>query len=494
MRSFYRLPLTCSVLFFTVLPQLVASETSSRPYDVLSYDWSVTLTFEKSPDPDSAWRSLFSPLNELQAEATISLRNVGAAHLNEIPLLFNRLLKPSAIEVAGQARPFQHELRGLEGNESLQINYVRVSLAQPLEPGAELEIFVRYGGQLMGYPESGSLYVRETLDPDFTILRSETYCYPRITRPTDEHAGWAARHDAFDQTLRVTVPVGHVAVNGGRSHGEQRKGNNITYTFASHEPDSAIQIPIAPYRSIETGGHRIFHFEKSEQGARRLAGQLDKAMVLLRSWFGPPPTKRGLTIAEIPEFFGSQAGALIIQTTGAFNDPEKFPELYHELTHIWNPPDVDDKPSRWNEGLATLLQAMVEARLSEQSHLDEYLGGIFVRLKKSFASDESLRGVAMKDYGEMDMTGFSYRTGALFFGLLREVVGEDEFLAFLARYSRDHQKTGSRDAEFAAAITAQLGEGAGMLVERFFLSSAHVDEILHAESWAELRDRYRSEN
>jgi hypothetical protein len=33
------------------------------------------------------------------------------------------------------------------------------------------------------------LYVRETLDPDFTILRYETFCYPQVSPPEKDAAG-----------------------------------------------------------------------------------------------------------------------------------------------------------------------------------------------------------------------------------------------------------------------------------------------------------------
>ena len=61
---------------------------------------------------------------------------------------------------------------------------------------------------------------------------------------------------------------------------------------------------------------------------------------------------------EIPEGFGSQASATagIILDASAFGDQAQLPQLYHELSHFWNPRDLDVPSPRWNEGLAMYLQ------------------------------------------------------------------------------------------------------------------------------------------
>ena len=157
-------------ILLVFVPGLASGETI-LPYDVLSYNLSVKLEFEKSPEAGLSYRHLFSPLNTLEGEATIVVRNAAPEPLHEISLILNRLLRPKDIHVDGAAPEFHSVLQGLEGRESLQVLNVTVELSRPLDPGNQIEVVIRYGGQLMGYPESGMLYTRETLDPEFTILR-----------------------------------------------------------------------------------------------------------------------------------------------------------------------------------------------------------------------------------------------------------------------------------------------------------------------------------
>jgi len=52
------------------------------------------------------------------------------------------------------------------------------------------------------------LYVRETLDPDFTILRYETFCYPQVSPPEKEavEAARPLRHRNQRPTPHLSFP------------------------------------------------------------------------------------------------------------------------------------------------------------------------------------------------------------------------------------------------------------------------------------------------
>ena len=480
-----RLGAILAVLMTSLALAGFAGAQSSSPYDVLAYRLAVTIDFSESPGPESPYRSLFSVLNELEAEATIRLTNVSNRPQEEVSLVLHRLMKASAIESGGQVLEFTQDLRSLENWENFHIQHLTVRWPEPLAANEETTLTIRYTGQLVGYPEVGMLYVRETLDPDFTILRYETFSYPQVSQP-ERDAVSAARRDDFEWETEVTVPEGNLVVTGGRPSGTATKDGMTTYSFASYEPDGILMIPIAPYQVATSGPHRVFHFAGSSEGVEILKGNLERVMAIYTDWFGPPRLERGLTVAEIPSFFGSQAGPLILQTTEAFNDPERYHEFYHELSHLWNPRDTDPQPCRWNEGLATFLEGLVEDRIARPGFLHDHLSGIFTRLEASAEKNQKLRTVAPIDYGREDMTGFSYSVGALFFALVYEQVGEEALLAFLHDYSQKHRESGSSDQAFAEAIILALPETRN-LVEDWFLTPDFAEAIVATGSWEDLK-------
>lgn len=487
----FRLGWVLAVVISSFVPGSAFAEGTGS-YDVLSYHWEVKVDFAESPGPESRYRSLFSPINALEAKAKIRVRNVSNQPVEEISLILHRLMNASQIDSDGVKLEFTQQIKPLSGWETFHVQHLRVRWAEPLAAGEEANLTLRYAGQLVGYPETGMLYVQETLDPEFTILRYETFCYPQVAEPERDAVQAARRFDVFDQSLEVTVPASHVVTTAGELRGVVEENGNKTYSFASYEPSGIFMVPIAPYKIAASGRHTIFHFETSAQGVNNLQVELERAMALFTAWFGPPKIERGLTIAEIPEFFGSQSGQFILQTSGAFNNPEQYGEFYHELSHLWNPRDVDPKPCRWNEGLATFLEGVVEEHLHGEERLGQHLQAIFESLKGALAKDKKLSTVALIDYGSEEMTSRSYSTGALLFGLLQHRVGEQALLDFVRDYSYEHRESGSSDAQFAEAIVGALGEQARKVVKDWLLTAVWVEILSASESWDQLKETYSS--
>jgi aminopeptidase N len=86
------------------------------------------------------------------------------------------------------------------------------------------------------------------------------------------------------------------------------------------------------------------------------------------------------------------------------------------------------------------------------------------------------------------MTGYSYSTGLLMFGLLDKVVGREKLLAFLGGYFRTHHESGSRDADFVASLSDELGHGAEEIVREWFSSPEFTARLENSASWQEVRE------
>jgi hypothetical protein len=201
----------------------------------------------------------------------------------------------------------------------------------------------------------------------------------------------------------------------------------------------------------------VFYFPADSAGATRLLGQARAALRMLTDWFGPLHGPLHLTITEIPDGWGSQASLVggIIQTAAAFREPRRASELYHEITHLWNAPDLDQPPPRWNEGLATFLENLMSERLDGWTGRAARDSARIARTRQELASDSALRTVPLADYGRRHMTDNSYMVGALMFGALYELVGSDGFGKIVGGYyqkfpaggtTRDFATFGARNA------------------------------------------------
>jgi hypothetical protein len=314
-------------------------------------------------------------------------------------------------------------------------------------------IVVHYGGRLVGYTETGSLYVRDNISPDFTILREDAYAFPVLGVPSWQ-TNRSIPREAFAFSARVTVPAGLVVAMGGRDRGAIRRDSLTTWVYQSDGPVPFLNIAIAPYEMLEQGGIRIFSFPQDSSGARMLSHAVTDALGRYTSWFGSLGENPRLTVMEIPEGWGSQASltAGIIETADAFRDRAQLHQLYHELSHLWNPPDLDQPSPRWNEGLASFLEWRMAAELDGWDGWDNRLDRLEQALRSRCETRNPCATVPFADYGRADMTGLSYQVGALLFHALYRTLGPERFDRTYREFLQQSRARGASSAELLTAF------------------------------------------
>lgn len=475
------------IAFLLILMALVpgaawASGYPERTIDVTSLDLSLTIPLENSG------YDVFE--NKLHGTAQFTLVNTGNERLDVIPVLLYRLMKANAVtDAAGNAIPFSQHLTALENNELMQVNYLQIRPRHGLASGEKITFTITYEGTLAGYTETGMLYVQEKLDPDFTIIRYETYAYPQVLFP-DAGQRREAWKDLYNQTLHVTVPEGHVAVNATPLKGRETVDGMTTFTFESDEARGIIILPIAPYGTVTSGANSIYYLPEDQAGAKALASAMEQAMALYTEWFGPLQQEGGLDVVEIPEWYGSQTDfPMIIQTADAFKTQSELGQLYHELSHLWNVPDPDPDPARWNEGLAMFLQGLMTEKLTGGDSLSAWQQRLFERFKRAVEGQDAL--VPMRDYGTAGVTGLSYSGGGVFFGLLYEILGERKFLRFTGDFYQARYQSGATTQDFIDALHGLGDPRADALVRDWFETARYGEAVSKAKNFADLARRYR---
>ncbi|MGZ6142863.1 MAG: hypothetical protein ACXWLM_05970, partial [Myxococcales bacterium] len=112
----------------------------------------------------------------------------------------------------------------------------------------------------------------------------------------------------------------------------------------------------------------------------------------------------------------------------------------HELSHLWNVPDLDQPSPRWNEGLAMWLQYRIARELDGFAGTDAAAARIRKRLCEAVAKDARLREVPMRRYGEKDMTDYAYLTGFLMFQELDARMGTKSLDSAIRDWFQQHRR------------------------------------------------------
>jgi len=219
----------------------------------------------------------------ISGTARLTVRNLGDAPVSELPLLLNRLMRVrSASAATGEPLAFEQAVVSFVDEPKLQVTSARLALAPPLAAGQERIVVVAWGGPLVGYEETGMLYVKDHVSREFTLLREDAYAFPVVGEPSSASRR-AAPRPGFTFDVRVTVPRGLVVATGGEPRGVEARGAQATYRFASAVPVPFLDIAAAAYEVTDEGGIRIYAFREDAEGARRLRGRVRSALELLSS-------------------------------------------------------------------------------------------------------------------------------------------------------------------------------------------------------------------
>jgi len=399
----------------------------------------------------------------LAGTATLTMENTSEEPVSLIPLLLYRLMMVSEVtDEAGGALAFTQDIVTMVDWPQYQANHITVILDAPLAPGQRTGVRVGYGGYLAGLTETGMRYVKDRIEREFTIIREDALAFPVLGVPSWEQNRAVARAP-FSFRARITVPEDLTVAAGGRMAQRTLAHGQTTFEYRNIEPVAFLNIAIAPYQVLEGQDATVFYFPADSVGAGRVLDRLEAALALLGRWFGPIGLHAGITVIEIPEGFGSQASlaAGIIQTREAFNDSTQYRQLYHELSHLWNAPDLDVPSPRWNEGLASFLERRMAAELDGWPDMAAFMEDAARATVTRFDGNPSYQATPLIDYGKASLTDLSYRVGMLAFYALDRLIGPEAFNAAIGSYLRLYRDTGGTTADLSmvfqrAAPTADM--------------------------------------
>lgn len=465
-----------------ILGAIGVSAALSLPVDTIPQLVQTDLALELRVDYDAG---------TVDGTATLVLRNTGQDPIPVVPLQVGRLMTVTGVEDAdGRQIPFHQDVVQFSDWKRFQVNQIDVILRQALLPGEEQTVTVEYGGVLVGYTETGMQYVRDRVDRDFTILRTDALAFPSVGVPSIAGLRALPRAD-FDFSARITVPSDLIVAAAVPPNSRHEVDGETTWIFQGDQPVPFVNIAIAPFHTLSAEGVRIFHFAADAEGAGRLSEQVRGTMAQYSSWFGTEKPDGTVTIIEIPDGWGSQASLAggIIQTADAFRDLGAMSQLYHEIAHLWHPMDTDVPSIRWNEGFATFLAMRLEAQFEPEPNS-------LARSMEALAGRQRARQVSkripMVEFGERNLTDLSYGTGALMFYMLHESLGPTESDTALGAYIRRYREAGSSTEQFVTSIKETNPAVVSAVLNDWLFSTTWLDRLESGESLADLIESYRA--
>ncbi|MEP7358229.1 MAG: M1 family metallopeptidase [Anaerolineales bacterium] len=341
----------------------------------------------------------------------------------------------------------------------------RVALAQPLAPGASIDLEAEFSGHA---EDSGGNLARFGLTQGVLLAPTFYPLIPRIVngewqtvRPPD--GGDTTNSDTSFYAWRVTAPVGLAVAASGVIASQEKTGDTQTQTLFSG-PMRDIALVVGPLqltqRTLADGVVlNVWVLAEHKDEAAALLDQAGTQEENLDNLVGAYPFAE-LDVVDAPGAYGGveYPGLVFIGVVDAFRGYEE--ATVHEVGHQWfysligddqlTQPWLDEAAASYTEVLYQEKTGGPQAAADAVENFRGYLNA---------ASDPDLpvgRGVG--DYpGPSDYGAIVYGKGALFFDALRRQLGDETFFKFLHNYYAKYRYGFADSAGFEATAEETCG-------------------------------------
>lgn len=409
---------------------------------------------------------LDSAAHQLAARAQVMVRNDGKVPLAIIPLQISSSLNWEQIRSSGRNVPFTVAVLNSDSDHTGQLHEAEVALAQPLLPGATVQLDVMYSGRVVtaaqrlvtiGTPEAVALHTDwDEISPEFTGLRGfgNVVWYPVASVPVilgdgarlfDEIGRHKFENSGCRFSLRLTVefPNGNpptVALINGRpialmvehAHGldsevagiATAKVNDVTLGF--EEPSVFVAVRKAHTEPNVTA----WVTPDNEVAVRTWLDAASAVTPFLERWLGPHPNAR-LTLLDLPDPDDApyETGAMLAASLHEVEADRLNGVLAHALTHAYISPGVKPTPPWLNEGIATFVESLwIERRHGR----DQALGMLEADRAALALAEPPSPGTGSGEPLAVATEPIYYRSKAAYvFWMLRDLAGDEALAAAL---------------------------------------------------------------
>jgi hypothetical protein len=417
---------------------------------------------------------LHSAEQHIAVRALITVRNDGNKPLAHIPLQISSSLNWERIRIiapAGQAKDVTFSVATLnsDADHTGQLHEAAVQLAQPLAPGASLQLDVIYSGPIavnaqrllaIGTPDDIALHSDwDQIGVDFTGLRGfgNVVWYPVSSVPVilgdgarlfDEIGEHKLRVAGAHFRLRLTVEFPHgqapsvalinghlaplsVTDQGGPDGGQEAEVAGVATAGNGGETLSfeAPSLFVAIRKPRNTANTTIWVLPDDQIAAQAWTDAEAAVTPFLQGWLGQRPRSQ-LTLLDLPDpQDASYETSSMLATAIRSASPDQLDGiLAHALTHAWM-----ESPRAWlSEGVAHFMGTLW---VEKQSGRDQALGTLeAARPALALAEPESPGQSPGQPLAEA-ISPVYYRTKAAYvFWMLREVAGDAMLSAALRAY------------------------------------------------------------
>jgi hypothetical protein len=404
--------------------------------------------------------------HHIAVRALLIVRNDGSQPLAHIPLQISSTLNWERIRILGRDVPFPVATLNSDADHTGQLHEAAVLLAEPLAPGASVQLDVTYSGLIdvnaqrllaIGTPDEVAQHSDwDRIAVDFTGLRGfgNVVWYPVASIPVilgdgarlfDEIGQHKLRMAGTHFRLRLAIEFSHglapsVALINGHSvpltvtnpPGLDQEVSG-TATADNQGETLGFEAPslfVAIRKPLTATNTALWVLPDDAASAKAWSDAVTAVTPFLQSWLGEHPRSQ-LTLLDLPDSQDApwETGSMLATAIRPAPPEQLDGILAHALTHAWI-----ESPRAWlSEGLASFMGTLW---VEKQRGRDQALEALESSRPALALAEPASPGENPGQPLEQAISPVYYRTKAAYvFWMLRGIAGDDALSAALRAYS-----------------------------------------------------------
>lgn len=418
----------------------------------------------------------------------VSFRTASEEPITSVNVLLNPALEiTKVVGAGGKNLAYRADHQTVASQAPLELMAATITLAKPILKGARRqEIVIHYKGFLQDLSVSGLTGVKETLHPDFTMIRAQSFGYPVFAEPNMDAIRAAWDHKPFYQVAFLDIP-GHNKVVGNLGVGSKTTNGALTkFEMKSEVPAALMSLAIGDYTIDQHPYYRYAALRTHDTDTSSFTKEVDRIAARFEAALGPPSAKKSLSFIEIPDGFSALSGAGAYFLQPDMKDTHNG-YAFMAINQLWRS-NPTANPNHW----ATGLDLIIESELAINRAVEDESKIAFQHTKDLLAATPKIAKTPLIELAAEGLESVQDPFNVLSFAVLYDLLGHDAFFA-LARDLRSEFSVGYADL---AAVGEYLEDNlknkkARKFVQNWFFKGRISKDMKKAKSFEGLVALYR---
>ncbi|HTB14899.1 MAG TPA: M1 family aminopeptidase [Bryobacteraceae bacterium] len=349
--------------------------------------------------------------------ATVMVRFIPLEDTSQVTFELNNALNISKVT--------DEDGRQVPSSRLAQDMAVKLSLPQTLKRGKVAALTFVYDGKLSGDEESPVFGIKfAAIHPEVSYL-----LYPSRWFPVNDYST-----DRFSSDLKVTVPEGYKVVASGT---ESKEGAAFRYKYEQSSFPGSFAVVRGEAQMVPSGGIKTyFYFRDSSSMVQAYGDEIGKAISFFTSIYGVPP-RLSLTVVETEAGAanGYSAPGMIFLSPNGIGKQVNLKLVANQVSRQWFGTLVSPttRNHMWLEnGMARYSEILYTEHVNGSGAMDNEIHDAYV---EALTVDQPpmIQAARLEDYSP-EYWATTGGKGAAVLQMLRNVLGDDQFMKVLKEY------------------------------------------------------------